>query len=117
MAARLNTRWKGPRAHHIAEFYDNDGLIAYMNKELGIVEPKNDGFHDSYWITALQMVTDPSTVRYKERVAAGKATVNGVSIADLEKTLEVGGKLMKWRVDRTVKLIRETTRPSPTSPH
>ncbi len=115
VAERLNGRWKNARAHHIGEFYDNDGLVAYMNKELGIVEPRNDGYHDFYWITALQMVTDPSTVRYRERVEAGKATVNGVSIADLEKTLEVGRKLMKWRVDRTVKLIQERTARSASS--
>jgi hypothetical protein len=48
-------------------------------------------------------------VRYPERVAAGKASVNGVSIANLEKALAVGRKLMKWRVDRTVKLIRDAT--------
>lgn len=109
VAERLNARWSDARAHHIAEFYDNDGLIAHMNEELGILEPENDGYHDSYWITALQMVTDPSTVRYEQRVAAGKASINGVSIADLEKTIAVGKKLMKWRVDRTVDLIRKAT--------
>ena len=103
------------RAHHIGEFYDNNGLISYMNEELGITEPENDGVHDSYWITALQMVTDPSTVRYEQRVATNKAKVNGVSIADKEKTIEVGKKLMKWRVDRTVRLIREATGGAQTS--
>ncbi|HXV59892.1 MAG TPA: creatininase family protein [Vicinamibacteria bacterium] len=107
VAERLSARWADARAHHIAGFYDNDGVIAYMNKELGIAEPKDDGFHDSYWITALQMVTDPATVRYEERVAAGKASINGVSIANLDETVAVGRKLMKWRVDRTVQLIRE----------
>ena len=108
VAERLNTRWTGARAHHIAGFYDNNGLIKYMNDELGIVEPSSDGVHDSYWITALQMVTDPSTVRYEQRVSANKAMVNGVSIADLDKTVAVGKKLMQWRVDKTVALIRES---------
>ena len=108
VAERLNTRWSDARAHHIAGFYDNNGLIKYMNDELGITEPSSDGVHDSYWITALQMVNDPSTVRYEQRVAANKAMVNGVSIADLDKTVAVGKKLMQWRVDKTVKLIRES---------
>ena len=108
VAERLNTRWTGARAHHIAGFYDNNGLIKYMNDELGIVEPSSDGVHDSYWITALQMVTDPSTVRYEQRVSANKAMVNGVSIADLDTTVAVGKKLMQWRVDKTVALIRES---------
>jgi creatinine amidohydrolase/Fe(II)-dependent formamide hydrolase-like protein len=117
VAERLNTKWgkSGARAHHIAEFYDNDGVIKYMNDELGIVETENEGFHDSYWITALQMVTDPSTVRHEERVAAGKASINGVSIADADKTVEVGKKLMKWRVDRTVKLIQSAIAESSTT--
>lgn len=109
VAEKLDAKWTDAHAYHIAEFYDNDGLISYMNEELGIVEPENDGVHDSYWITALQMVTDPSTVRYEQRVAAGKAMVNGVSIAELDETVDVGKQLMKWRVDRTVKLIREAT--------
>ncbi len=107
VAERLNAEWTNARAHHIAGFYDNNGVIAYMNEELGIVESASDGVHDSYWITALQMVTDPATVRYEQRVAADKASVNGVSIAPMEKTVEVGRKLMQWRVDRTVELIRE----------
>ncbi len=115
VAKRLNARWTDARAHYIAGFYDNNGLIEYMNEGLGIVEPTSDGVHDSYWITALQMVTDPSTVRYEERVAAGKAMVNGVSIADLDKTVAVGKKLMKWRVDKTVALISESIGPAPSS--
>lgn len=107
VAERLNTKWSDASAHHIAEFYDNNGLIKYMNDELGIEEPDNEGVHDNYWITALQMVTDPSTVRYEQRVKAGKAKINGVSIADLDETVAVGKKLMKWRVDRTTKLIEE----------
>ena len=52
------------------------------------------------------MVTDPSTVRYDERVAAGKATINGVSIVPKEETIAVGKKLLQFRVDQTAKAIR-----------
>jgi hypothetical protein len=92
-------------ARFIPEFYDNDGLIAYMNKELGITEPENDGWHDYYWITALMMAVDVSAVRYDQRVKAGKATINGVSIAPKERSVEVGRKLMEWRTEQTVKAI------------
>ena len=107
VAERLNSQWTDARAHHIGGFYDNEGVIRYMNEELGITEPTSDGVHDSYWLTSMQMVTDPSTVRYDERVAAGKATINGVSIAPKEKTIEVGKKLTAWRVAKTTRLIRE----------
>jgi len=109
-AETLNARWggKGSVARFIPEFYDNSGLIAYMNKELGITEPNDDGFHDYYWITALMMAVDPAVVRYDERVRAGKATINGVSIAPKEKTIAVGKKLIAWRTTQTVKAIERS---------
>jgi creatinine amidohydrolase len=108
-AEALNTRWggKGSVARFIPEFYDNNGLIAYMNNDLGIKEPNDDGWHDYYWITALMMAVDPSVVRYDERVKAGKATINGVSIAPKGKTIAVGKKLIEWRTEQTVKAIEK----------
>ena len=106
VAERLNERWTDAHAHFIPEFYDNNGVVEYMEKELGIVEGDSDGFHDFYWITALQMVTDPATVRFDQRVAKGLASINGVSIAPKEKTIDVGRRLMRWRADQTVKAIK-----------
>jgi creatinine amidohydrolase/Fe(II)-dependent formamide hydrolase-like protein len=109
VAESLNARWggKGSVARFIPEFYDNNGLIAYMNNELGIKEPNEDGWHDYYWITALMMAVDPSVVRYEERVKAGKASINGVSIAPKERTIEVGKKLIEWRTTQTVRAIEK----------
>ena len=56
-------------------------------------------------MTALMMVIDPASVRYEQRVAAGKASINGLSIADLEATVATGEKLMQFRVDFTVDAI------------
>ncbi len=106
VAERLNERWTDAHAHYIPEFYDNNGVVDYMENKLGIVEGENDGFHNFYWITALQMVTDPSTVRYDQRVAKGLASINGISIMPKEKTVDVGRSLMRWRVDQTVKAIK-----------
>ena len=105
-AAALNERWGETKAHHIAGYYDNAGVVARMN-ELGVEEGPSDGYHDTYWLTAMQMTVDPSTVRYDERVAAGKATINGVSIAPQEETIALGERLMEWRNNKTVELIRE----------
>ncbi|MXW09602.1 MAG: creatininase [Gammaproteobacteria bacterium] len=105
-AAALNERWGEAKAHHIAGYYDNAGVVARMN-ELGVEEGPSDGYHDTYWLTSMQMTVDPSTVRYDERVAAGKATINGVSIAPKEETIALGERLMEWRNNKTVELIRE----------
>ena len=93
-------------AHHVAEFYNNGDDQVFL-KKLGITE-ESEGFHDFYWSTALQMTVSPESVRYDERVAAGKASINGVSIAPKEKTIAVGRKLMRNRVNRTVTAIHAT---------
>jgi len=104
VAQRQNERWGQSIAHFIPEFYDYPGVRAYMERELGIMQG-NDGIHDDYQITALMMTVDPTVVRYDQRVKAGKATINGVSIAPKEQSIEVGKKLMQFRVDVTVKAI------------
>jgi len=108
VAAKLNQGWKGTgsRAHFIPEFYRYADVFTYMDKSLGIKEGKNDGFHDDYVITSIMLAEDPETVRYDQRVAAGKASINGLSIADKAKTQEIGRKLLAFRVDETVKAIR-----------
>jgi creatinine amidohydrolase/Fe(II)-dependent formamide hydrolase-like protein len=106
-ASALNQRWNGKgTAYYIPEFYEYDAVVKYMNEELGIVEPENEGLHDSLWITALMMIVDPASVRYDQRVAAGKATINGSSIVPKEKTIELGQKLLEYRVEQTVKAIQ-----------
>ena len=105
VAALLNERWSDVHAHFIPEFYAYRAVFEYMESELGISEGESDGFHDDYVITSIMAVDDPMSVRYEQRVAAGKASINGLSIEDLEHTIEVGKKLLQFRVDTTVKAI------------
>lgn len=107
VAATLNERWAGEgRAHFVPEFYRYGEVHAWMNQELGIEETTNDGIHDDFVITAIMMVEDPAMVRHAQRLAAGRASINGVSIADKEWAVETGRKLLAFRVDRTVEAIR-----------
>ena len=108
VADRLNERWEKSTAHYIPGFYDNDGVQRVMEEEFEIFE-ESEGFHDTYWLTAMQMTVDLSSVRYEERVAAGRASINGVSLTPLEKTIEVGTRLMQYRIDNTSRLIRAAT--------
>ena len=102
----LNEAWDETIAYYIPEFYRYREVTEWMGTELGIVQPTNDGIHDDYVITSLMMITDPTSVRYDQRVAAGKATINGLSIDPKEKTIEIGNKLMDFRADQTVKAIK-----------
>jgi creatinine amidohydrolase/Fe(II)-dependent formamide hydrolase-like protein len=106
VAKSVNERWGANIAHFIPEFYRYADAFAYMEKELGIKEPSSDGIHDDFVITSIMMTIDPSTVRYDERVKAGKATINGLSIAPKEQTIATGRKLLQFRVDQTVMAIR-----------
>ncbi len=105
VAASLNERWDDASAHYVPEFYRYREVFEWMESELGIAEPTNDGLHDDYVITSIMMVNDPTTVRYEQRVAAGKATINGLSIAPKDETIEIGKKLLQFRVDQTVAAI------------
>ena len=105
VANRLNEGWGTTAAHFIGEFYDNAGVTAYMNEELGVTEGQSDGFHDTYWLTAMQMSVNPESVRYDQRVWAGKASINGVSIAPKEKTMEIGRRLLEYRIETISEVI------------
>ncbi len=107
VAEALTERWgASARAHYIPEFYRYREVFEWMESELGISEPTNDGFHDDFVITSIMTVVDPESVRHAQRVEAGKASINGLSIEDLEATVEIGRKLLQFRVDRTVEAIR-----------
>ena len=52
-------------------------------------------------------VTDPSSIRWEQRVKAGKATIDGVSLADKQKNLELGRKIVEMRATNTVAAIKK----------
>jgi len=54
------------------------------------------------------MAVDPTTVRMKQRVAAGKFSINGVDLAPPERTIEWGKKIIAMRAESTIKAIRKS---------
>jgi creatinine amidohydrolase/Fe(II)-dependent formamide hydrolase-like protein len=108
VADLLNERWAGTstRAHFVPEFYTYADVLAYMEEDLGVVQTVDEGLHDDFAITSMMMVVDPGTVRYQQRVAAGLASINGVSIAPLEEAVRVGRELFAFRATRTAEAIR-----------
>lgn len=112
VAATLNERWAGTtsRAHFIREYYTPgwEDTETYTAEVLGVEETSSDGYHDDIWVTALMMITDPTTVRWDERVEAGLASINGVSIVPLQKTVDLGLRMQDFRAELTVRAIRES---------
>jgi creatinine amidohydrolase/Fe(II)-dependent formamide hydrolase-like protein len=106
-AATLNERWGQTIVHYIPEFYEYREVFNYMERELGITEPINEGLHDDYVITAMMMTIDPDTVRYNERLAVGKATINGLSIANKAETIAIGKQLLQFRIEQATTAIKK----------
>jgi creatinine amidohydrolase/Fe(II)-dependent formamide hydrolase-like protein len=92
-------------AHFIPEFYEYGAVAAYMGEAMGIVQPSRDGFHDDFVITTIMMVTDPTSVRYEQRLAVHSAVINGLSIAPKEAAIETGEMLLQFRVNQTCAAI------------
>ena len=109
VAERLNTEWQGtPLVIHAREYYDYASVLRYLN-ELGVKKENQprDGLHDDPAITLNMMVADPASVRWEQRVRANRATIDGVSIADREKALATGRRIVEMRANVTVNAIRK----------
>jgi creatinine amidohydrolase/Fe(II)-dependent formamide hydrolase-like protein len=104
VAAKLNAEWGTEKALFIGEFYDNAGVQQHMEETFGIYE-ESEGWHDNYWLSAMQASVDPETVRYEQRVQAGRASINGVSMVPLGRTISVGEELLRWRIEKTTGVI------------
>lgn len=110
VARDLNNHWRdsGVTAHFVEEYYAPgwEETEKYTEDVLGVAETSNDGYHDDIWVTAMMMVTDPTSVRYYERVDAGLATINGVRIAPMEETIALGRKMVEFRAHYAANAIR-----------
>ncbi len=106
VADRLNAQWAGgkSRVHFIPEYYDYPAVERWLAQQ-GIKQVA-EGLHDDFAITAIMMTVDPNTVRYKQRVAAKKASINGIRIEPAEQAIAWGKKIVDFRADATVQAIR-----------
>lgn len=109
VAAELSERWAGEDVviAHIPEYYNYAEILAYQNEVMGVPEVQYDeGFHDNFYITSIIMNEDPSYVRMEQRIKAGKASINGISLTPIGEALEHGRRLIDFRTGVTVDAIR-----------
>lgn len=108
VTAELNAKWSGgkTRLHFIPKYYDYAGLEKWLETQ-GLKQTP-EGFHDDFGITAQMMLVDPTTVRMKQRIAAGKFKINGVDLAPAAKTIEWGRKIVDYRAGITVSAIQKS---------
>ena len=115
VAAALNTKYNGTptRFFYIPEYYDYTS-VQKLIQENGIAEQiklgassGSDGIHDEYGIDALMALYDPASIRIEQRKKANRATINGVNLLPIEKTLEMGKKIVELRAKITVDAINK----------
>ena len=107
VAEELTAAWDGDETaiHFVREYYDSwQASDAAIERVAGKAEV-SEGIHDDYSVTSIIMTVDPEAVRYDQRVAAGKASINGISIVPKERTIENGRKLVDIRAALTVEAI------------
>ena len=115
VAAALNAKYNGnpSRFFFIPEYYDYSA-VQKLIQDSGIPEQikigasnGSDGIHEEYGIDALMALYDPATIRIEQRKKANRATINGVSLLPIEKTLEMGKKIIELRTKLTVDAIHK----------
>ena len=109
VADKWNAEWKGaPLVIHAREYYDYASVLKYL-RELGVTKEgqKTDGLHDDPAITLNMLISDPNSVRWEQRVKTKQATIDGVSIADKKKSLEIAKKIVEMRTNVTVDAIKK----------
>ena len=107
VAEELSRAWKrsGATIHYIPEYYNNARVARWLQGQ-GIHEV-DAGLHDNLQYTAQMMVVDPATVRMRQRVVAGKFTINGVNLAPPEGTIALGKRLIEYQASVTVEAIHK----------
>ena len=115
VVATLNDKFKasGNRFYFIPEYYDY-ASVQKMLQSSGIPEQikigasqGSDQIHEEYGIDALMALYDPKTIRIDERTKANRATINGVSLLPMTKTLEMAKKIVELRTQLTVDAIHK----------
>lgn len=109
VAKQLNDQWnsKKSRVHYVPEYYDFAAVTKWLEDQ-GIRQ-QAEGYHDDFGMTAMMMAVDPASVRTKERIAAGKFSINGVKLAPAKKTIKWGHRIINFRAAAAVKSIKEKT--------
>lgn len=113
VAAELTAKWAGAGSgaggkttiHFIPEYYNHGAVKEWLERQ-GIKEV-SEGIHDELSIAATMATVDPQLIRAKERIAAGKFSINGVNLAPLEKTIALGKRIVDYRAELTVAAIRK----------
>ena len=115
VTAELSEKYKGSstRFIFIPEYYDYASAQKFLQSngipeqiEIGASQG-SDKIHEEYSIDALMSLYDPKTIRIDQRTKANRATINGVSLLPMSKTLETAKKIVDVRATLAVNAIHK----------
>ena len=115
VTAELGEKYKGSstRFLFIPEYYDYASAQKFLQSngvpeqiEIGASQG-SDKIHEEYSIDALMSLYDPKTIRIEQRTKANRATINGVSLLPMSKTLENAKKIVDVRATLAVNAIHK----------
>ncbi|CAN5159983.1 hypothetical protein BH10PSE3_BH10PSE3_19690 [soil metagenome] len=125
VAAELNRRWAGEKAriHYLPQYYNEDKWSYAFLKARGIVQIEKtpapgeapdrpaavrNGLHDDIYYEAQIAVQDPALIRMEERRKAGLFSLHGVELDPLDRTVQLGRDLAKYRAGITAKAFSQS---------
>ena len=108
VAADLAARWAGTgtSVHYIPEYYDYPAAKAFAARTFGWKE-SDEGLHDDAVISTLVMTVDPDAVRIRQRIAANKASINGIALAPVEGAVALGARILEFRATAAADAIQK----------
>ncbi len=110
VAEELGAKWAAlgatTRIHFIPEYYQYAALQEWIAKTLGVAQV-DEGLHDDYAISSMMALVDPTSIRYKQRVAKGKDTINGAKLSPLAATQANARRIVEYRADGTITALRK----------
>lgn len=108
VAKKLATEWAGTpaRIHYVPEYYASWEAADKHVEDSGL-KSVNEGIHDDYSVNSILLTQGKDKIRFDQRVAAKKASINGISITPAEKTIAMGKALVDPRANAAVEAIRK----------
>lgn len=109
VAEELSVEWHDSETtiHFVPEYYDNPLWNTWL--ELHGIDQVDEGLHDDVRHSAIMMAVDPMTVRMEQRIAKGLFSINGVELAPVDRTIELGRELVEYQATITANAIRMAT--------
>ncbi len=107
VADKLNAAWSGKTlVAHVPQYYNYGGVAKYLEDQGLMKAGPSDNIHDDPVIALNMFADDPRSVRFDERVKAGKATINGVDLSNRAKNTELAKKIVDYRASITAEAIK-----------